>query len=132
LRPTVLLNHLKEIQRRPTRFKPEAFLEALFGAYDALVSAKGKTARQESRVVRLLDIYDLLTLLPGQSREFSRQEFARDIYLLDESGVTQTRRGYRLSFAGSTGTKAPGSVIRAVAPDGREQLYYGISFSGAE
>src|SRR5207302_2762703 len=93
LRPTVLLNHLKEIQRRPPRFKPEAFLEALFGAYDALVTAKDGKTRQESRVVRLLDIYDILTLLPGQSREYSRQEFARDIYLLDESGVTRTRRG---------------------------------------
>ena len=32
-------------------------------------------------MVRLLDVWSVLTLLPGQSRECSKQDFARDLYL---------------------------------------------------
>jgi hypothetical protein len=32
LRPSVLVAHLRDLQRKPARFKSDAFLEALFGA----------------------------------------------------------------------------------------------------
>ena len=107
LRPSVLVAHLKELQARPQRFKTEAFLEALFDAYSVLVSKYGKQALRLNRIEKVLDIYELLTLLPGQSREYSRQEFGRDLYLLDRSGVTDHEEGihawlsrqHRLSIA---------------------------------
>jgi hypothetical protein len=132
LRPTVLVNHLKDLQRRPPRFRPEAFLEALYSAYVTLVRQRGKQLTNLTPVEELLRIYDLLTLLPGQSREYSRQEFARDIYLLDRSGVTTTRQGHIVSLPASTGTRSPSRTLRAIAEDGQEKMYYGISFTRAE
>lgn len=132
LRPTVLLNHLRDLQRRPPRFRPEAFLESLLSAYQVLARQRGKQLANLAPIEELIRIYELLTLLPGQSREYSRQEFARDIYLLDRSGVTTTRQGYVVSLPASTGTRSPSRTIRAIAEDGQEKVYYGISFTPAE
>ena len=132
LRPTVLVNHLKDLQRRPPRFRPEAFLEALFEAYSTLVAKRGKDLFGQGVVVKLLEIYDLLTLLPGQSKEYSRQEFARDIYLLDQSGLTTTRKGYNVSFPAGTGTRSASSTIRVITQSGEEKIYYGIAFASVD
>jgi hypothetical protein len=71
----------------------------------------------------------VLTLLPGQGREYTKQEFARDLYLLDQSGVPLTSRGgHRLRWSASTGTKGAG-VLTTVARGGQQQRYWGISFS---
>jgi hypothetical protein len=130
VRPTVLVNHLKELQRRPPRFRPEAFLEALHDAYGTIV-ARGRGRPSDGTVVRLLDVYALFTLLPGQSKEYSRQEFARDIYLLDQSGVTTTRRGAVVSLPASTGTRSAGSTIKVITQDGQEKAYFGLAFTAA-
>jgi hypothetical protein len=132
LRPTVLVRILKDLQERPARFRPEVFLQSIFDAYAILVAKYGKQALDGRRVERLLEIYELLTLLPGQAKEYTRQEFGRDLYLLDRSGVTTTRKGYAASFHASTSTKPGGSTIRVITEDGRDKLYYGISFTPVE
>ncbi len=129
LRPTVLVNQLKELQKRPPRFRPEPFLESLFEAYSTLVAKRGKGLFSEGRVETLLAVYKLLTLLPDQSREYSRQEFGRDIYLLDRSGVSRTRGGMVVSFPASTATRSPSSTVRIITEEGTEKVYYGIQFS---
>lgn len=129
LRPSVLVTHLRELQRKPPRFKPEAFLETLFSAYGVLGATRGKGFFGDGPVEKLVDIYNLLTLLPGQSKEYSMQEFARDIYLLDRSGVTATRKGPVVSFPASTGTRRPASSLKIVSEHGEEKVYYGIAFS---
>ncbi len=131
LRPSLLVEHLRSLQERPARFKPEAFLESLFDAYKVLVRRHGADALARGRVERLADIYDLLTLLPGQSKEYSKHEFARDLYLLDRSGVTETRDHYVVSFPASTGTKSAGGVITAITENGQERAYWGIAFTKA-
>src|SRR4051794_38014618 len=98
VRPSVLIEHLRDVQRRPPRFRSEAFLESLFTAYGHLVRRHGPNQLDAGHAERLVDVYDLMTLMPGAAREYSRQEFARDIYLLDRSGTTTTRRGYVVSF----------------------------------
>lgn len=128
VRPSVLVDSLKDVQRRPARFRPEAFLEALYLAYSVSAAAHDD-GQGHSRVEKLLDLYALFTLLPGQSREYSRQEFARDVYLLDQSGVTETRKGQVARFAASTGTRVAGSTLRVITRDGEEKLYYGVAFS---
>jgi hypothetical protein len=128
IRPSVLIAHLQALQRRPPRFKPEAFLESLRGAYDVLVARHGKAARGRGGAEPLIDVYGWLTLLPGQTREYSRQEFARDIYLLDRSGVTATRDGQVVRFPSSSGTRSSKAVIRVVTETGEEVTYYGIAF----
>jgi hypothetical protein len=129
IRPSVLVGLLAATQERAPRFKPEGFLDSLRGAYELAVAGSGKTP---DSVVRLLDVWSVLTLLPGQSREYSKQEFARDLYLLDQSGVTSTARSARrLRWSASTGTKSSG-VLTTVARSGQQQRYWGVSFSLAE
>jgi hypothetical protein len=132
LRPSIVVEHLRTLQEQPPRFRPDAFLEALFGAYRVLAQRHGSGALQRGPVERLAQIYELLTLLPGQSREYSRQEFARDIYLLDRSGSITTRDGFVVSFPASTGTKSAGGVITAITETGQERQYWGIAFTRAD
>jgi hypothetical protein len=129
LRPSIVIEHLRNLQARPPRFKPEAFLEALFKAYRALVQRQGGAKVGAGPVERLARVYELLTLLPGQAREYSSHEFARDIYLLDRSGITETRDGFAVSFPASTGTKSAAGVITAITENGQERRYWGIAFS---
>jgi hypothetical protein len=121
LRPSALAEYLKIIQNKPVRFKQDAFLECLYAAYL-------KLATKPQEVISLLDIYKLLTLLPGQTKEYTYQEFARDIYLLDRSGKNKTKDGMSLRLPASTGTKTSKSTMRVITSEGHEVKYYGISF----
>jgi hypothetical protein len=126
LRPSVLVAALVKAQERGARFKAEQFLDSLRSAYELRVAADGKRA---DVVIRLVDIWAVLTMMPGQRTQYSRQEFARDLYLLDQSGVTRTERNPReLRWAGSTGTKGAG-VLTTVTRNGQEQMYWGVSFT---
>ncbi|HKZ80640.1 MAG TPA: hypothetical protein VJ124_20360 [Pyrinomonadaceae bacterium] len=128
LRPSVLVSHLKDLQNKPVRFKPETFLDCLFEAYRPAVAARGKDLFGTGVVVKLRDIYESLTRLPGQSKEYSLQEFARDIYLLDQSRVAKTKKGLVVSFPASTGTKSATNTITVITQSGHEKKYYGIAF----
>src|SRR5574341_53478 len=64
LRPAVLVRHLQELQNRPVRFKSEAFLESLHDAYSTAVKTRGKERRDTAAIIPLVEIYNLLTLLP--------------------------------------------------------------------
>lgn len=126
LRPSVLVTALARAQERGPKFKAEAFLDSLRSAYELLVSSTDKRA---DAVVRLVDIWSALTMLPGQRSQYSKQEFARDLYLLDQSGVTSTPRSPRtLRWAASTGTKGSGTLV-TVARNGQQQRYWGVSFT---
>ncbi len=130
IRPSVLVRVLRERQRRPPRFRAADFLNSVHLAYHVAI------ARQPGRMfpgaaVPLLELHELLTMLPGSAREYSRQEFARDIYLLDQSGETSTRSGERLDFHASTGTKLRRGTLTVITPGGQEKHYYAVSFSPA-
>lgn len=127
IRPSSILAILKAGQTRPPRFKPAAFLETLSSAYDLVVAKDGGTV---GGTVRLTDVYGVLTLLPGQGREYTKQEFARDLYLLDQSGVIVTKSGRGLSLPASTMTKMKGrDLLITVTQSGQQKLYAGIAFS---
>jgi hypothetical protein len=127
IRPSVLVTRLKELQRKPPRFKPETFLAALFEAYSKAVAMHGRDLLQTAPVIPLIDIYELLTLLPGQAREYSKQEFARDIYLLHRSDVDITKSGAKVSFPISRGIQ--GKTLSVIDEAGEEKRYYGICFT---
>ena len=129
VRPSILVTRLKELQHRPLRFRPETFLAALSETYSKAAQIRGKDLLQMAPVIPLLDIYELLTLLPGQAREYSKQEFARDIYLLHRSVIDTTKSGMRVSFPASTGTKTPSRTVTVITEAGEEKRYYGICFS---
>ncbi len=129
IRPSALVAQLAAAQERAPRFKPELFLDSVRGAYELAVARAGENP---DAVVRLVDVWSVLTLLPGQAREYSKQEFARDLYLLDQSGVTATTRSARqLRWSASTGTKGAG-VLTTVARSGQRQRYWGVSFTAAD
>jgi hypothetical protein len=123
IRPSVVVAQLAKAQRAGPRFKPAPFLASLVGAYDLVVAGQGK---EPGAVVRLLDVYNALTLLPGQSRDYTRAEFARDLYLLDQSGETAGPGGRWLRWAASSGTRQAG-VLSTVAMSGQQQRYWGIA-----
>ena len=126
IRPSVLVDLLARTQDRAPRFKAEAFLDSLRAGYELVVASEGK---KEDGVIRLVDIWSVLTMLPGHRAQYSKQEFARDLYLLDQSGVTRTVRNSReLRWSASTGTKGSG-VLVTVARSGQRQHYWGVSFT---
>lgn len=126
LRPSVLVAALARAQERDVKFKAEAFLDSVRGAYELLVAKEGK---REDAIVRLIDIWNVLTMLPGQRTQYTKQEFARDLYLLDRSGVTRTDRSPRtMLWSASTGTKGAGTLV-TVARGGQQQRYWGVSFT---
>jgi hypothetical protein len=129
LRPSIFVNHLRELQNKPVRFRSQAFLESLCSVYATAVKTRGKDRQGKAAVIPLMEIYGLLTPLPGQSREYSRQEFGRDLYLLDQSGVTTTRDGKLVSLHAARGNESVSRVIPIVTRDGQMKRYYGISFT---
>jgi hypothetical protein len=116
---------LRQLQAKPARFKPADFLGLLHRAYRHCASAK------ESTVLTLAEIYDVLTLMPGSAKDYTRDDFARDLYLLDKSGVTRMDNGIVFRFSASTGTRNLASTFICIAEDGSEKRYYGIGFSKA-
>ena len=94
--------------------------------YGHLVAKRGPNQLDAGQPVPLADVYELMTLMPGVAREYSRQEFARDIYLLDRGGVDDPARLRQLP--GQHG-RAIGAAMRVVTESGQEKVYYGLAFS---
>ncbi len=124
IRPSAVVESLRRAQQAGPRFKAGPFLASLAAGYDLQVARQGKGP---GAVIKLLDVYGVLTLLPGQGREYAKQEFARDLYLLDQNGTTRAADGRQLRWAASTGTKQAG-VLMTVARSGQQQRYWGIAF----
>ena len=125
VRPSHILAVLRAGQARQPRFKPAVFLETLLNAYDLVIAKEG---RGVGATVGLVDVYGVLTLLPGQSREYTKHEFARDLYLLDQSGETLTKNGREIRLPASTMTKGR-DVLTTVTKAGQQKIYAGIAFS---
>ena len=126
MRPSVFVNLLKEQQDRPLTYRPEAFLAALHQAYTKIVAEKWDSNEASAPIIPLVDIHSLLTLLPHQAKEYSRQEFVRDIYMLHRAGVDTTKPGARVSFPISRGVR--GKTLTVTDETGEQRRYYGIRF----
>lgn len=123
LRPSVLITHLAALQNREPTLSVERFAETLHAAYRVV-------GRQPGTMVPLSEIHAALTLLPSAARDYGRQEFARDVYLLDRSGHTTTRSGARLRLsAGATSARDRRNLLVVVTREGVEKSYFGIEFS---
>jgi hypothetical protein len=115
---------LNALQQREPKFKHEAFIESLAIAYDFVIASK---SMRPGAPVKLIDVHSVLTIMPGTAREYTRPEFARDIYLLDQTGLVTTKRGRRMSLPASALTRSAG-VLRTVTRRGQAKDYAGISF----
>jgi hypothetical protein len=123
------MSQLRELQNMPVRFKSDAFLESVYGAYIVAVKSRGKERLSTMPLIPLVEIYELLTLLPGQSREYSHQEFARDLYLLDQSGIRNIRKGFVVDLHAARGTEPTNKVVSIMTKEGAVKKYYGVSFT---
>jgi hypothetical protein len=122
IRPSALARKLLQLQSKPARFQSGAFLALLYRAW------KHCAAKDESQVLTLAEIYEVLTLMPGSAKEYTRDDFARDLYLLDRSGVTRMDKGAEFRFSASTGTRNAANTFVCIAEDGSEKRYYGVEF----
>lgn len=132
LRPRELVRVLLARQKRPQRFNEQKLLDTLFEAYSRLDRRVLRDWTPEVRgngpVVPLIKIYDLLTLLPASEREYPKEEFARDIHLLDRQPDLRTKDGRRFALPAATGTKVTGQRLTVVDQQGVEKIYVGIRF----
>ena len=126
IRPSVLAAHLRAQQTRSTRFRPIPFLEALFAAWNYARHAETK-GRGPAVDVSVDRIYSVLTVAPGSRLEYSRQEFGRDLFLLESSGENRTKSGAQVHFSRSTGAKM-GRGIMIVKENGDRVVYSSVSF----
>ena len=127
LHPKLLTARLKKEQGNEPKTKPEQFIESLFQAYHIVRDSQYQGAPV---AVPLKRIYDILTLRPGSDKEYSLLDFTREIYFLDRSGITETKKGFRLTLTASTASRErQGELLRFVTRDGHEKLYAGIKFT---
>ena len=123
IRPSRVIAALKVNQTKKPRFASDRFLESLFRAY-RLIAGPGAQGSTQA----LADVYEAFTLLPGSSGDYGQSDFARDIFILDRSGLTRTKSGASLSLPASTGTKSAKGTFTFVAPDGELTTYFGVRF----
>lgn len=130
MRPSYLAALLKKANVQPPKFRVEPFLKALYAAYGWAGHEEGRTPGElRGPTLELAKLYEILVLFPGQAKEYSRQEFARDLYLLDSSGVRETAGGFQFSLHASTGTRGnQAKLFEIVDRDGARKTYYAISF----
>ncbi len=127
IRPSYVVAKLKERSLARVKFKADAFLSSLTRAYDLHIA---RNKRHPGSPVKLVELYDILTILPG-SRSYSKAEFARDVYLLDQSAELHTKDGRMLRFSSSATTRGAG-LLETVAKGGQVKLYSAISFEVVE
>src|SRR3546814_3281655 len=92
-------------QKRPQRFREQQFLELLYKAYRPLAGAEWrKLERGPGPVIPVVDIHEVLTLLPGA--DYPIAEFGRDLLLLDrqpalrsEEHTSELQSLMRISYA---------------------------------
>lgn len=130
IRPSKLAADLRAIQHR-MRPKSEAqqqrFLEALYKAFKVLRGKRSDPLFDETRVVPLAEVYAVFTSLPGSTTQYTKTDFARDIYLLDSSSVATTKSGARVSFTGSV--RRSSGIYSFVDRNGNVIRYYGLQFT---
>lgn len=103
LRPRVLAAYLKEQKNRlyKENFDPVRFLDALASIYDTILSVRQATHGvkiQQGLEVSLLDVYERLTPLPAQRRQYPQNMFAFDLHRLFVADSFTASDGRRLEL----------------------------------
>lgn len=129
IRPSVLARLLLAEQQRAPKFKAADFLNRLAAAYRWMAAKIDPQWREDQPgagpVVPLLDIHELLTLLPGVARDYPVAEFGRDLLLLDRQPELRTADGLRFDLPASTGSKGR-RRITVFDEKGVEHVYVGL------
>lgn len=133
VRPSLVIDRLRAEREKVGRYRPERFLEALFHIYDDTLKDQKKHLLGAGSLppMPLVRIYKHLTALPGVSKDYTRTDFARDLFVLDSTGPKRAKRGKGpvVSFPSSSGTRARKDCFSFIGPDGFESTYYSIQFT---
>ena len=130
IRPSKLAADLHANQQAGPRGNPQRFLEALYKAYRILAPPPADALVRGGQVIALAKVYDLLTTLPGSGRQYSRTDFARDLYVLDSSDVDTIRSGdARVRFLHSTAARSGKGAFSFADPAGNLITYSSIQFT---
>ena len=131
IRPSKLAADLRANQQVPHKGNPQRFLEALFNAFKIVAGRpEADSLFDAKRMVSLHDIYEVFTSLPGSRSQYSRTDFARDIYMLDTSGVKTTKSGARIRIhPPSTASRSGRGIFSFADRDGNLIEYYGVRFT---
>jgi hypothetical protein len=131
IRPSFIAAQLKALQQRPERFHAKQFLDRLFALYDSKARAVDPAWRPDrpgqGPLVSLLDLHDLLTLLPAADADYPLEEFAVDLLRLDRQPDAMDSRGRRFELGGSTGRKGS-KRLTLFDETGEQHDYYAIRF----
>ena len=135
IRPSHLAKTLIENQKKTGRFRPNQVLESMYAIYSEIAGeyeSGGELIGDGGRVVPLARIYNLMIVSPLVKRgEYRRTEFAFNLYAIETQGPRVTKRGYRVDFPSSTGTRRrrASDLFHCISPDGQRITYYGVRFS---
>ena len=129
IRPSYLAGVLAANQNRVVRVNTRAFIESLYQAYSILTPAPPQAlgASVRGQTVPLAKVYEVFTVRAGQRNEYTRTDFARELYRLQTDGPEETRSGYRVEFHNGRG-----ATISFVSPQGQVISYHGIEFYGGK
>lgn len=131
IRPSVIVALLERLKKKPPRSSPENFVSTLYKAYEVQLSrmegGRNRHLGGDGPLVQVIRLYELLTLFPGQEKEYSKADFTRDLYLLDRSGITASRDG-RVEIRLQSSSRAGQTPFQIVDEDGRQRDYYAVSF----
>lgn len=130
IRPSRLATDLQANQQRQSGSNPQRFLEALFRAFRRVADRAADGGLFDSgRMVSLDEIYESFTTWPTTTRQYTRTDFARDIYLLDIADEKTTKSGATVSFHHSTAARSGRKIFSFVDPAGNLIPYYGVRFT---
>jgi hypothetical protein len=121
LRPSALIATLEKLRKRRTT---PAKLSKLIDSFEHAFFA----ASREGHTVRISRVYDELTPMPDQKKDYTLLDFVADLYMLERSGILESSNKRILSFSASTGTRG-GDAIRITTEEGEERLYSSMKFS---
>ena len=113
-------------QVESAEFHPESFLLILFDAYSKVLENRDGDIQDFAPVVPLVDVYAWVASSEEPGKNYSKQEFTRDIYRLHSSGADTTKDGAKVSFPISRGVR--GKTLTTTNETGGEVRYYGIRF----
>ena len=130
IRPSKLAADLRANQQRQTGSNPQRFLEALFKAFQRVADRSADGGMFDAgRMISLDEIYASFTTWPTTPRQYTRTDFARDIYLLDIADDKTTKSGATVSFHHSTAARSGRKIFSFVDPAGNLIPYYGVRFT---
>ncbi len=130
IRPSILVSEIIKARSAKPRFRPDQFIEFLYSGYTCAVGVQVLKSGQMNHeaVVRLAEVYALLTQLPGSSSDYPQSDFLRDLHQLDLSGIRTTQNGNFLHLSAATSTKSGSDVLTVVDDVGRTFSYFAIAF----